>query len=173
MSGNTKGRPGEFDAFEKARPDELIFTLLERDPDAPPVIFHWCDLRRARSRQIPDVEKRVAELKQISEAEFIGIEMQERRKTKGAEAPPTETKALYNGPAIEKNEGEQALAKYRAMLSEADFFAHEALELATGRVDGAELGRLQALAEEIHELAITNSPHRAAIMAERDETDAD
>jgi hypothetical protein len=80
MPENTIQRPGEFDALEKARPDELIFTLLERDPCAPAAIAHWCDLRRKLALDIADEDKRRLELRQIAEAELIGMSKRERQK---------------------------------------------------------------------------------------------
>ena len=83
MTENTKARPDRFDAFEKARENELIFTLLERDPCAPPSILHWCDLRRKIALEISDDDDRHAELAQITNAELIAFDMQARQKGPG------------------------------------------------------------------------------------------
>ena len=162
MTENTKSHPGPFDALEKARPDELIFTLIERDPDAPATINFWCDLRRKRARSISDIEKRKAELRQISEAEFIGIEMQERQAGKGEERPP-EAKQLYSGQEVKRDANADALGLYRAKIAEADYFVKEALDAATGLIDGSDLGDLQRIANELHELSLKASPFRAGM----------
>ncbi len=41
----TKRKPGKFDCYEKAAPDEPMFTLLARDPLAPMLVRLWADLR--------------------------------------------------------------------------------------------------------------------------------
>jgi hypothetical protein len=41
----TKSEPGTFDAYSKAETDEPFFTLLARDPVAPPLIEAWAYLR--------------------------------------------------------------------------------------------------------------------------------
>lgn len=41
----TKSNPGPFDCYAKARPDEEIFCLLERDPLAPWLVSQWAKIR--------------------------------------------------------------------------------------------------------------------------------
>jgi hypothetical protein len=41
----TKANPGRFDCYAKARPDEQIFVLLERDPLAPFLVSIWSKVR--------------------------------------------------------------------------------------------------------------------------------
>lgn len=41
----TKRNPGPFSAYEKAEPDEPVFTLIGRDPCASIVITFWRKLR--------------------------------------------------------------------------------------------------------------------------------
>jgi hypothetical protein len=41
----TKNNPGRFDCYAAARPDEQMFTLLERDPMAPYLVAIWAQLR--------------------------------------------------------------------------------------------------------------------------------
>jgi hypothetical protein len=172
MTENTKARPGEYDALEKARPDELIFTLLERDPCAPPTIHHWCELRRKRARDIKDDDKRKAELHQITEAEFIAFTMQDRQsasaKGDAIEALPAQT---YSGIVVERTELDELLPKLRSELSEGDYHAANALELARrahelGAIDDAQLGHITDAARVMHAMALDLSPHRAALMAE-------
>lgn len=173
MMDNTKARPGEFDALEKARPDELIFTLLERDPDAPPAILFWVQRRRDRARaEIKDKDKLKAELMQCTEAEFIAMEMESRQR--GGEAEAVDTRATYGGATVEKSIVEILLSKLRALMSEADYYAHEALEIVNEirREGGTErlphsLGdELAAAAATVHSLALDLSPHRAQYLAE-------
>jgi hypothetical protein len=42
----TKERPGKFDCYEKAEPDEPYFTLLARDWSAPYLVKAWEALNR-------------------------------------------------------------------------------------------------------------------------------
>lgn len=41
----TKNNPGEFDCIAAAEPDEPMFILLARDPEAPGLIERWCVAR--------------------------------------------------------------------------------------------------------------------------------
>jgi hypothetical protein len=42
---SSKDDPSQFDAYAKAEADEPFFTLLARDPVAPPLIEAWAYLR--------------------------------------------------------------------------------------------------------------------------------
>lgn len=44
----TKLKPGKFDCYALALPDEPFFVLLGRDIEAPRAVEHWCDLRARR-----------------------------------------------------------------------------------------------------------------------------
>lgn len=41
----TKNKPGKFDCYAKAAPDEPMFVLLARDPLAPFVVEMWAKMR--------------------------------------------------------------------------------------------------------------------------------
>jgi len=41
----TKNNPGKFDCFAKAEPDEPVFVLLGRDPQAAHLVSIWSKLR--------------------------------------------------------------------------------------------------------------------------------
>lgn len=47
----TKEQPGQFDCYEKAAPDEPIFTLLGRDRSAPTLVMEWARIRELQVRQ--------------------------------------------------------------------------------------------------------------------------
>lgn len=168
MTENTKARPGEFDALEKARPDELLFTLLERDPCAPPTIHHWCDLRRKCARDIKDYDKRREELRQITEAEFIAFAMQDRQRDSSIRSD-----MIKLSPQAKRTGLDDIMIKLRAELSEADYHANNALELACrvhelGAIDDAQLGNIGDCARVIHAMALDLSPHRAALLSEKE-----
>lgn len=85
MTG-TVTTPGPFDALEKARPDEPMFPLLARDPDAPATITEWCRLRRNRAYRLYGNSKRAAdkkmfdaELQQCNQAETVAQQMTDWR----------------------------------------------------------------------------------------------
>lgn len=171
MIENTLERPGEFDALEKARPDELIFPLLERDPCAPPTIHHWVALRREKAREITDPDKLKAELMQCTEAEFIAFEMASRQR--GGQAEAVETRASYSGRATERSVVEVLMSKARARLGEADFHASESLDLLRQLAEHEAEHVAPELIEEaakaqatLHRIALTLSPYRAQYLAE-------
>jgi len=41
----TKLNPGKYDCYHKAKPDEPMFTLLARDPDAPMLVELWARIK--------------------------------------------------------------------------------------------------------------------------------
>lgn len=41
----TKNNPGKFDCYAKAEPDEPMFTLLGRDPQAAHLVSVWSKIR--------------------------------------------------------------------------------------------------------------------------------
>jgi hypothetical protein len=41
----TKNNPGEYDCYEKAKPDEPMFVLLARDEQAPDLVRTWATNR--------------------------------------------------------------------------------------------------------------------------------
>lgn len=41
----TKNNPGDFDCYLNAEPDEPMFVLLARDPDAPMLVEMWARIR--------------------------------------------------------------------------------------------------------------------------------
>ena len=42
----TKNNPGKYDCYDKAGPDEPMFTLLARDKTAPVLVRIWAIMRR-------------------------------------------------------------------------------------------------------------------------------
>lgn len=63
----TKNEPGKFDCYANAAPDEPMFVLLARDPDAADLVEQWATARMRRimagtkpSTDWPMVEEAVA-----------------------------------------------------------------------------------------------------------------
>lgn len=44
----SKNKPGAFDCYSNAMPDEPMFILLARDPKAPGLVFDWATKREAQ-----------------------------------------------------------------------------------------------------------------------------
>lgn len=74
----SKNKPGAFDCYGKAEPDEPYFTLLGRDPAAWIVVRFWAALRD--ELDLLDEEK-----DQIMEAAKCAEDMREFAKSKGKE----------------------------------------------------------------------------------------
>lgn len=49
----TKNKPGQFDCYHKADPDEPVFVLLGRDPAACLAVLFWVRLRQDMDAQDP------------------------------------------------------------------------------------------------------------------------
>ena len=47
----TKNNPGEYDCYANAEPDEPMFILLARDPDAPALVRQWAKARWDRGER--------------------------------------------------------------------------------------------------------------------------
>lgn len=62
----SKRKPGRFDCYAKALPDEPIFALLGRDPDAPGAIETWANLRAARKGSSLREQQKVAEARRCA-----------------------------------------------------------------------------------------------------------
>lgn len=60
----SKNNPGAYDGYAKALPDEPLFVLMGRDPDAPMLVRLWASIR-ARSGEVPE---KVAEALQCANA---------------------------------------------------------------------------------------------------------
>lgn len=62
----TKANPGDYDCYEKARPDEPMFVLLARDPIAPFLVSIWSSIRMG------DPEAATAKFKAMMDRTSIG-----------------------------------------------------------------------------------------------------
>lgn len=176
MAKNTKTRPDQFDGHLKARPDEITFTLLERDACAPPTILHWVQLRREAAIKIEDEEARKAELRQITNAEEIAFEMQARLSGHHEIKPEEAVGETYSGLSVERNPIEDLIGEMRAAIREADYYAKIAEEKLAELIgmDGANdlahfdeqlLRATRSAQGAIHEIAMrmTNTRAQAAI----------
>jgi hypothetical protein len=53
----TKNRPGAFDCYANAEPDEPMFVLLGRDVDAPALVELWAQHRELRGEDPAKVKE--------------------------------------------------------------------------------------------------------------------
>lgn len=82
---STKERPGDYDALERAKPGEPIFTLKGGDPFAPATIIFWADLAR-RAGLAEDHQGRAFKLlNKASSAEYSAWAFQAYYRGEGAE----------------------------------------------------------------------------------------
>jgi hypothetical protein len=51
----TKNKPGQYDCYKNAEPDEPMFVLLARDPLAPILVKMWAELREESTSGDDDV----------------------------------------------------------------------------------------------------------------------
>lgn len=56
----TKNRPGTYDCYDNAEPDEPMFILLARDETAPGLVRDWADRRRARDGDTDQAREAIA-----------------------------------------------------------------------------------------------------------------
>lgn len=73
----TKTQPGEFDCYERARPDEPMFTLLARDASAPGMVRQWA---YERAREIYRGDRPASDFKMVEEARAVADQMEEWRR---------------------------------------------------------------------------------------------
>lgn len=67
----TKLKPGQFDCYENALPDEPMFHLLARDPDFARLVRLWADRREA---DCICGERPIDDLKMVNEARDCATE---------------------------------------------------------------------------------------------------
>lgn len=69
----TKANPSKWDCYESAEPDEPMFILLARDPDAPTLVRQWARMRERADAATPE---------KIEEARTCADDMEEWRKNR-------------------------------------------------------------------------------------------
>lgn len=73
----TKSNPGKHDCYNNALPDEPMFVLLGRDPDAPRLIREWVEERR---NMISAKQRPIADLNMCAEASQLADDMEKWRR---------------------------------------------------------------------------------------------
>lgn len=70
----TKNNPGKFDCHAKAKPDEELFTLLERDEHMPHLVRYWAWLKAGNGERwheadnMPDLRQQAKHNEKLQEA---------------------------------------------------------------------------------------------------------
>lgn len=167
---STKAEPGPFDGFERAEPDEPIFTLRSADSLAADLVMLWCEQRRAAilAANFSD-ERRTAELIQVREAEEISFAMTEWRKGHSSVEPVVEEQPKrYSGSVMDADEL-AAKAKFDALKGAAQKLRNAAAEIveAHDALGGSDVGASTLLemteaAETVNFLAAEVQPKRAS-----------
>ena len=65
LNVGTKNKPGRYDCYQNAEPDEPMFILLARDPCAAGLVLKWAEWRE---QLIRDGKKPVSDREMIREA---------------------------------------------------------------------------------------------------------
>lgn len=73
----SKNKPGEFDCYANALPDEPMFILLARDPNAPALVEEWAV---GRMRDIVMNLRPRSDLPMVDEAQRCAANMKRWRK---------------------------------------------------------------------------------------------
>jgi hypothetical protein len=73
----TKNSPGTFDCYANALPDEPLFVLLARDPQAPALLRAWAD---GRELAIARGSRPASDEAMVHEAKLCADEMERWRK---------------------------------------------------------------------------------------------
>lgn len=175
---STLEQPGPFDALEKAMPEEPIFTLLGRDPCAPPTITEWARLRRndaikrlGDSKSREDKEALKAELIQCAEAEEVALAMADWRN--GMPEEILAERARYDGRvrSAEELDAAKRLKRLEGLLRNLRESAYQLCEAKDGL---AELGLVKDITvvdlglmlTRINELADDLTPKRRELAAQ-------
>lgn len=78
----SKNKPGDFDCYANAEPDEPMFVLLGRDPVASATVLFW---RAMKMRMRMDGKSKTSDAK-LAEALACSKAMEEWSKSKGKDA---------------------------------------------------------------------------------------
>lgn len=180
---NTKERPGPFDAFETAKPNEPIFTLQGGDPLAPGLVLLWAKHARREGLRLQDQNPKSAAalelLLRATSAEEIACDMKAYQR---GEASHSDQAAAYkqsrevggtttseNPEALEKLMRHRALRWCEERLGNADSEVtevHTALEeLGFNKDSPALLGRLLEAGDRIKGVAAEIAPTRRGFIA--------
>ena len=111
----SKTNPGDFDCYGNALPDEPMFILLGRDPNAPKLVEDWAF---GRQRDINNGVRPRSDQPMVDEARRCAQTMREWREANdGAWRAPKSRDPLRNNPVVgfmSEAQAESILAEMRA-----------------------------------------------------------
>lgn len=95
----TKNNPAPFDCYANALPDEEMFVLLARDPDAPALVEQWAD---NRAWAIATGKRPESDMAMVTEARECAAKMRRWRfQNEGAwRTPPTPLSDVESAHAV-------------------------------------------------------------------------
>lgn len=110
---STKDKPGDYDAFETAKPGEPIFTVQGGDPLGPLTVMFWAWKARQLARTLDSDKERDFMLRKATAAEEVAWAMREYQKGEVAQ-PGVRANYADTGPAEAPDLGDKI--KERAAL---------------------------------------------------------
>lgn len=158
IQSNTAAHPGPLDPIKDCQPDELVFPLVARDPDAPSAIRHWADTRRKRISlalvcgdvEPDELEGLKSDLRRCTAADEEADRFEAWRLGRDLSDAPLE-RATYAGPAKDDTARATYLAAVQS-LAEAAFHLQNAVAGFTQSLDAdlAEVADMQARVHALH-----------------------
>jgi hypothetical protein len=147
--------------FEKAAPDELIFTLLERDPLFEELVIEWAAKTRRLALDNPDEDKRREKLRQCNEAEAIAWSARERRL---GEEEVAELRASYSDEPREIERWRIDISKGTQHLRDAAYGINEATQVfeRLELLDADDRAMLASAQQMVNDIASEREPKRAS-----------
>ncbi len=125
---STRDKPGAYDAFETAKPGEIVFTVQGLDPFGPDTVQFWADRAREAGLAECNAERSHHLLRKASAAEIVAWEMRAQQK---GEAEQEGVRAQYNDApqAIEEVTVRSILIRLAQRLNNAAGDINELYEL--------------------------------------------
>lgn len=111
---STKEKPGAYDAFETAKPDEPIFTLQGGDPIAPLVIMVWAWKARQFARTLDNEKEATRLLTKASAAEEVAWAMKDYQK--GGAQEVAAVRATINDTPDTLAEAQEAVTERKRLI---------------------------------------------------------
>lgn len=167
LPSNTAAHPGPLDPIRDCAPDELVFPLVARDPDAPAAIRHWADTRRKRITSLlvdgdvepDDLESLKSDLRRCSAADEEADRFEAWRLGRDQGEAKLE-RATYGGEAKDDSE-RVAYSSAVQSIAKAAFHLRAALDGLTPAMD-PDLVELAELHERVRALHLAKLERRAA-----------
>lgn len=155
---STKDRPGEYDAFETAKPGEPIFTLQGGDPLAPGTVMFWAEgARKAAFAEEKPARARLL-LTKATNAEFVAWAMTDYQRGADFIAGQEELRLYESADPTDRNVIlARGCDRLHNCLAEANDFAQQLHDLDEF---AAERGKIREAVELLRSAAKRIEPRR-------------